>query len=204
MGTTIAITTCVVGAALISAPALPATAAAVAATPPPTRSAVTFSGELSAGQGFDRDFADGLRFALVPQRFGWEIVIRRKGRDENLARLTPPFHFVPNPRDIEGWHFRNADNTGPNEAGDRNVNAPGEVREFVFSPEVGATIDGPDATRSPTPAEIERVLQWGLGTLTILEYRLADLDPGKTARFEWMRFSVQLSWPPAPPPTPAP
>ena len=48
--------------------------------------------------------------------------------------LTPPWHLVPNPRYVEGWHFRNASNTGPN---DGSVNAPQETREFIFSPEVG-------------------------------------------------------------------
>jgi hypothetical protein len=163
---------------------------------PPARGTATYSGELAAGQAYTREFGEGLRFALVPRPLGWEIVVTRRGRDENLARLTPPFHFAPNPREIEGWHFRNADNSGPNEDGDKNVNAPGEVREFIFSPAVGATIDGPDAGRPPTPDEVDEVRRWGQGTLAILEYRLADLGPGKTARFAWMRFTVHLSWPP--------
>ena len=33
---------------------------------------------------------------------------------------------------IVGWHFRNFDNSGPNEVGPKNVNAPGKVREFYF------------------------------------------------------------------------
>jgi hypothetical protein len=182
----------------IAAAVLWASAVVPAIEPPATfsgRRAITLSGELEAGHGLDRELPDGLRFGLAPRPLGWEIVVGEKGREENLARLTPPLHFAPNPREIEGWHFRNADNTGPNEAGDKNVNAPGDVREFIFSPAVGATIDGPNAGRAPTPDEIEAIRSWGRGTLTILDYRLADLDAGKTARFEWMRFSVTLSWP---------
>jgi hypothetical protein len=177
--------------------ALAASEAVAAVEPPATpaaRRTVTFSAELQAGQRFERSFAIGLSFVLLPRRYGWEIVITQAGRDENLARLTPPFHAVPNPRDIEGWHFRNADNTGPNEVGDKNVNAPGEVRGFIFSPAVGATIDGRTAGRAPTPEEIGAVRRWGQATLTILAYRLADLGAGQTARFSWMRFSVTLSW----------
>ena len=52
--------------------------------------------------------------------------------------MTPPWHFVPNAREIEGWHFRNGDNTAPNDA---SVNALQELREFIFSPAVGRGIE---------------------------------------------------------------
>jgi hypothetical protein len=65
----------------------------------------------------------GWILSLVPGREGW-FQISVKGREqEDLSRLTPPWHFVPNPREIEGWHFRNDRNTGPN---DGSVNAPQE------------------------------------------------------------------------------
>ena len=101
---------------------------------------------------------------------------------------------MPNPRDIEGWHFRNADNSGPNEPGDKNVNAPGEKREFIFSPAVGRTIAGPEAKRSPTPEEIDAIRSLGRGKLRILDYQLKDLEPQKQARFQWMNFEVELSY----------
>lgn len=165
----------------------------------PARREATFSGRVAAGEEWRQRFGDGLAVVLAPRPLGWEIVVAQPGRDDNLARLTPPLHGAPNPRDVEGWHFRNSDNTGPNQAGDKNVNAPGEVREFIFSPAVGASIDGPGAGRAPTPEEIEAVRAWGRGTLAIHGYELADLAPGKTARFAWMSFTVQLNWPaPAP------
>ena len=158
------------------------------------RARLKFSGQVSAGESFVRNFGPSFTFHLVPSRLGWEIAVKDERGTENITRLTPPFHSVPNPREIEGWHFRNADNSGPNEAGDRNVNAPGEEREFIFSPAVGRTIDGPGANRNPTPEEIEIIRSFGKGKLTILEYRLADLEPGKQARFEWVRFEVEVSW----------
>jgi hypothetical protein len=147
-------------------------------------------GEVKRGEAFEYAFGPRFYFRLEPDPHGWLIVIRDERGNEDLSRLTPPFHFVPNPREIEGWHFRNADNTGPNESGEKNVNAPGLVREFIFSPEVGRTIDYP-----PKPEEIEKIKHFGRGELRILDYKLGDLVSGKRARFEWMRFDVDLSWP---------
>lgn len=161
---------------------------------PEDRSRITFSARISAGEALVKDFGPGFTFHLVPNPYGWEIFIKDDRGTENIARLTPPFHSVPNPREIEGWHFRNADNSGPNEAGDKNINAPGEKREFIFSPAVGRTIGGPNAGRSPGREAIEAIRSFGRGTLTILRYQLADLEPGKQARFQWMEFEVELSW----------
>jgi hypothetical protein len=154
-----------------------------------------FTGELAAGEAFEKTFGPGFCFRLEPNPHGWTIVVRGPRAAEDISRLTPPFHFIPNPRDIEGWHFRNRDNTGPNEPGEKNINAPGLVREFIFSPAVGKTIAGPEAKTSPTAAEIEQVKRFGRGKLMILDYRLTGLDPGKKAGFEWIRFEVELSWP---------
>jgi hypothetical protein len=151
---------------------------------------IIIRGEVKMGEAFEKAFGPGFHFRLEPDPHGWLIVIRDERGNEDLSRLTPPFHFVPNPREIEGWHFRNADNTGPNESGEKNVNAPGLVREFIFSPEVGRTIDYP-----PKPEEIEKIKHFGRGELTILDYKLGDLVSGKRARFEWMRFEVDLSLP---------
>jgi hypothetical protein len=163
----------------------------------PHQARTRITGEVSGGKVFEQTFAPGFYFCLDPTPFGWLIAVRDKRRTEDISRLTPPFHFVPNPREIEGWHFRNADNSGPNEAGEQNINAPGEIREFIFSPEVGKTVNGPDAKRQPTPEEIEQVGRFGRGKLKILDYRLGDLKIGQQAKFEWMRFEVDLSWPSA-------
>jgi hypothetical protein len=114
-----------------------------------------------------------------------------RGRErEDLSRLTPPWHFVPNPREIEGWHFRNCDNSGPN---DGTVNAPQELRDFIFSPEVGRGID---YNGSATTAEdVERVQAFGRGWLRITEYRLTPPSRGDRAAFEWFNFSACLTWP---------
>jgi len=153
-----------------------------------------FAGEAFAGKVFEQAFGPGFLFRLEPQPYGWTVVIRDQRGTEDISRLTPPFHFVPNPRDVEGWHSRNVDNSGPNEPGEKNVNAPGLLREFIFSPAVGQTIGSPNAQRKPTPEDIEAIRSFGEGKLLILNYGLTSLEPGKRARFEWMRFQVELSW----------
>jgi hypothetical protein len=111
--------------------------------------------------------------------------------EENLARLTPPFHFAPHPRIIEGWHFRNKDNTGPNRG---DVNAPQRVRDFIFSREVGRTIQGSDAEadHAPTEEEVERVGEDGRGVLTIEEMKLSKPKAGAQAAIESMKFTVAI------------
>ena len=112
--------------------------------------------------------------------------------DEDLARLTPPWHFAPNPREIDGWHFRNAQNNGPN---DGSVNAPRRFREFIFSPRVGRDIQGPDATTGPTVEEDAAVRAFGRGWLFIESYTLSPPRNGERAAFEALRFTACLTWP---------
>jgi hypothetical protein len=129
---------------------------------------------------------------LLPVNEGWFLTVTVKGReDEDLAALTLPLHFPPpNDRQIEGWHFRNADNTGPNDGG---VNAPQNLREFIFSPIVGRGIDG-DAN-TVTPADIEKVQAFGRGWLFIESYRLSPVRMGERASFETITFSACLTSP---------
>jgi len=55
----------------------------------------TFKGRVSQGKRFERPFGEQFVFVLEPMPGGWEIVIKEHGRDENLARLTPPFTLSP-------------------------------------------------------------------------------------------------------------
>lgn len=106
-----------------------------------------FEGAVKAGEPFRHDLWDGLRFELDPVGLGWRIAIRDTARpDQDLASLTPPYHFAPNPKDIEGWHFRNKANTGPNKG---DVNAPQEVRDFIFSPEGRGVLEIQEMTLTP-------------------------------------------------------
>jgi hypothetical protein len=116
-------------------------------------------------------------FALVPQEYGWSIDIS-KGQQHYLDGITGPAHFVPNPTDIEGWHFRNAANTGPNKG---DVNAPDETRDFLFSP------------RWPRCPNAEGLDKDGQGRLEITDMELGNLLPGKQANILMMKFTVKLT-----------
>jgi hypothetical protein len=165
--------------------------AAPACNPEPGRRAETISGEVVKGRLFTRSIAGGWILRLTPVDSGWLLSVSAKGREEeDLSRLTPPWHFVPNPREVEGWHFRNAGNTGPN---DGSVNAPQELREFIFSPEVGQSVD---YNGSATSAEdVARVRSFGRGWLFLNRYTLSPPRPGERAAFESLTFTACLTTP---------
>jgi hypothetical protein len=150
----------------------------------------TFSGRAQSGERFRRPFGGRFEFILEPIPAGWEIVIREHGRDENLARLTPPLHFVPNPRDIEGWHL----SENPSACTSRPYKAetgPASPRLFIFSPEVGKRIDSDKARTSPSQEEMEKIQRFGQGTLTIEDFGLRPQNDG-CPKIEWIRFAVRL------------
>jgi hypothetical protein len=148
----------------------------------------TFTGTVAAGDAYAKPFGSGLVFYLEPMEYGWVISIIQDHRD--ITALTPPLRG-PNPRDIEGWNFRNSQNTGPNQG---DVNVPQERRDFIFSPEGGTTIQGPVAHCSPTPEEIEHIRQWGNGSVSIDALRLDDPDPSQRAHILSMHFTATLRW----------
>ena len=126
-------------------------------------------GTVEDGKRFRQSFGPGFEFVLEPSPAGWEIVVREQGRDENLARLTPPLHFAPNPREIEAWHVVDAPPSCP-----RSYDAsagPPFPREFIFSPEVGRTITGPQATKSISPEDVIAVQRFGRGKFTIERFQ---------------------------------
>ena len=150
----------------------------------------SFAGLVARDGRFARDLWDGLRLELNPIPLGWEIAIRDTARpSENLARLTPPLHDVPNPRFIEGWHFRNKANTGPNQG---DVNAPQQRRNFIFSREVGRTIQGAGADHAVTEEEVERIAREGRGVLTIEGMKIVAAAAGGKAGIDSLRFTVAV------------
>jgi hypothetical protein len=143
------------------------------------------SGELIAGERFQADFGPNFTLSLTPTESGWSVSVLERGTSNDLSRLTIPFHFVPNPRQLDGWHFRNLANTTPN---DGDVNAPGRVREFCFWPCA-------KGLGNPTAEDVQSAYRFGRGTLEMLDYELTNLVPGKQAAFASLSFRVELSWP---------
>ena len=151
----------------------------------------TFTGQIVLGKRFRRPFGDRFELILEPMRpDGWEIIVKEIGRDENLARLTPPLHSIPNPRYIEGRHLLE----DPSGCATREYLAeagPANPREFIFSPVVGIGVAGPDAHRGVTAEEIEDIHRFGRGSLTIEKFRLQTGANGCPV-IEWIRFLVHL------------
>lgn len=131
------------------------------------------SPEVYGAHNFSQTLPNGWEFILSRAEHGWQVHVFANGVD--LTANTPPRHG-PNPREIYGWHFRNAGNTGPNMG---EVNAPQEMRAFVVAPDMAGLETAGD----------------GIGWLKVRDYGLSDLAPGETARMTYLEFEACVSWP---------
>jgi hypothetical protein len=168
---------------------------------------VRFSGEVLKGRNFERQVGANLFFRLVPDELGWSISMGNKAARENFCSVvTPPYRGM-NALRIEGWHFRNSDNSGPNEPGPKNVNAPQELREFYFVLNEANYRSAFDALQillwpySYSKQQIDAAegahakVRKGRGKLIIRDLKLNVLELGKQAGIERMTFDVELSFP---------
>jgi hypothetical protein len=161
----------------------------------------TFTGTVVRGRLFTQNLAPNLTFQLIPLEAGWEIwvgdpTIAHDPSPNFAMPVTPPFSGI-NARQIEGWHFRNLDNSGPNEAGEKNVNAPQELRPFCFVGNHGDFQSVQKAFAAGLPALADAVVTGAFpiykGTLTINELTLGNLLPDQQAWIEEMSFTVTLN-----------
>lgn len=173
----------------------------------------TFTGQVIRGDTFHQQINRYLLFCLTPNSVtdatGWTIYIvayTDTGCDNAThtynGLVSPPFHGV-NPILIEGWHFRNEDNSGPN---DGSVNAPQETRwfQFVLSEEDYQVVwpahlcSFRNMCDNLSPEEAENII-WAIpkaaGTLTITDLVLGNLVVGEQAWIESMSFTVELLLP---------
>jgi hypothetical protein len=172
-------------------------------SPTPTAASIKFRGKISRGQIVEKEIWNGLIFRLDPLEQGWEIWLGdQSGTDHNFSGVvTPPFHGM-NSRYIEGWHFRNSDNSGPNEVGEKNVNAPQDERGFCFLlNETDYQIAYLRLNDQLLSSEEERQeirekydsIELKRGTLRITELELGNLIANDRAWIEHMAFEVELS-----------
>ncbi len=181
-----------------------------AAPPTPDNSTYSFTGSVNRGERFEHVLPNGLVFSLIPTEYaelgwvGWMIQIAPPTEpDHNYAGVvTPPFRGV-NALQIIGWHFRNADNTGPNEG---SVNAPQEKRDFLFVTNEGdyqMAFSAVDCIMHPSQCEdmdnreafaIHENIPKSEGTLLITELELGNLIPEQQAWIEHMAFEVEIRW----------
>lgn len=135
--------------------------------------------EIYGHHNFAQKLPNGWEFLLSRAKWGWQIGVYADGHD--LTALTPP-RMGPNPREIYGWHFRNADNTGPNTG---EVNAPQDMRAFMVSPKLAGGVSIPDTLSRGD----------GMGWLRIERYGLSDLVSGKQASMSYLAFNACIRWP---------
>lgn len=153
---------------------------------------------VTGDNNFYQHLDNGWVFALQRADAGWSVRLYEHADTNNavdLTSMTPPFTSAPNPRDIFGWHFRNAANTGPN-TGD--VNAPQAMRSFLVSPALAGTGGFRPATDPNQPRLAEPGPDAGLGWLNVLDYGLANTPAGQPASMNYLEFDACISWPRAP------
>lgn len=175
----------------------------------------SFSGEVAGGATVVHQFAHDdqrFEFRLRPSSEGWIMWIGDPSNlDRNfLAAATPPFRDAVNPAVIQGWHFRNSDNSGPNEAGPKNVDAPQERRDFAFVLDSDGFVqaqkaleillrpgDHPEAAVARAQENFDRIPK-ATGTLRIDALELSNLEEGERAAIGRMAFTVSIDWPSRP------
>jgi len=168
-------------------------------------------GEVSRGDTIVHQFehhGTQYEFRMVPAGGGWTVWIGDPAqRDRNyVTAVTPPFRGV-NPAVIQGWHFRSADNSGPNKPGNGNVNAPQKERRFAFvldgagyqaAREAVEILLAPDSRPAAEIKEAEIRLAKvprANGVLWIEAMELGNLVEGEQAHIERMAFRIRLHLP---------
>lgn len=185
--------------------------------PPDTTERLVTRGTVIRDQVFSWQIGARLFFHLVPSGLGWTMSVSStegvaSGSEDTVAGrnfagiVTPPYRGM-NSLDIEGWHFRNADNSGPNSADSLGVNAPQMTRGFGFvlndSDYLKAlaalqTMLWPGSATEDELVEASRIhnaIIKGEGTLVIRRLWLNNLVPGKQAGIDSMIFDVEIRLP---------
>lgn len=168
-------------------------------------------GEVQRGDTVVHPFEhDGRKFELrlLPMGHGWSIWIGDPMyRDRNhVVVVTPPFSGV-NPSVIQGWHFRNADNTGPNKPGEGKVDAPGKTRKFGVvldgagyqaareALEILSMPDGKDKAEIRSAEKRLAALPTAGAVVEIEALELGNLVQGEQAWIQRMAFRLRIDLP---------
>lgn len=165
----------------------------------PKATETDFQAHILRSEKFQRNIGNGLIFQLIPDEYGWsiEIVPESGGGDipygDFASIATPPYRGI-NALQIQGWHFRNTNNTAPN---DGSVNAPQEIRDFQF------VLNKTDAYTMSVAIEqftSGKTLDFspnvfvGQGHLEIMNLELGNLTPGVQAWIESIDVKVHIDF----------
>jgi len=164
----------------------------------------SFSGEVKRGQSFQKKITQGLVFCLTPSSFwvengGWDLNISDEIGEtcgDNFAGIvTPPFRGGDNATFIQGWNFRNENNTGTSEANAITANSMTRYFSFVFNQSDYEAIFN-DSFNLSTDNNIDASeILTSRGVLTIVDMRLSNLVPNEIAWIESMKFEVKIYLP---------
>jgi hypothetical protein len=172
---------------------------------------LSFRGEVSANQAFERRLGDGLLFRLVPkgEQFGWdiEVVPDRPGdssQSEYVWVVTPPYHFW-NPRYLDASYGMSASEAV--RSSPRNFNFVLNEEQYKKAADVVAlaVTSHPQSDKRSTE-EFEKESQDAAkalfkfpvakGRLIILKSRTGTSDEsGKQGFIKWLEFRVDLRVP---------
>jgi hypothetical protein len=172
---------------------------------------LSFTGEVSAGQAFAREFGKKLAFRLNPgtAHSGWTIEVIP---DEQTGSGSAEYVWVVNPP-YRSYNVRYLDTSYGTTAKEAVENSPRDfnfvVNEQQFKRASGlvemAIMSRPQSDRKSQP-EIDRestdairelgAIAVAKGRLTILDSRIADAtDKGGPGSIEWLKFKVELHVP---------
>jgi len=168
--------------------------------------ALRLHGEVHRPQKFEKEIGQGLVLRLAPSDYGWNIEVGPKDNDEDYIRcVNGPFHGIT-PYQIEGWLFRNDDNTAPRGPSELLTPAIGQKREFHF------VLTAEDQKKScadldkmlyiydeNNPEHLAAANRFGMyaggdGSLTITSMTLGNLKPGEQAWIETMQFEATFTF----------
>jgi len=129
---------------------------------------------------------------LEPIQYGWRIYVGEKNRSENLAQSAL---FDYHDTNIEGWHFRNEDNT---DSGHVHGDAYSQDDRELYFPRVGETISVPQTINQTNMEDIwqmgDRIAAFGQGEFKITQMKLSPPRLHETATIEEMNFQCKLTW----------
>src|ERR1700730_11675393 len=172
---------------------------------------LSFRGEVSANQAFERRFGDSLVFRLVPkgEQFGWDIeVVPDRPEDTSQSEytwvVTPPYHFW-NPRYLDASYGMSASEAV--RSSPRNFNFVPNEKQYKKAADLVAlaVTSHPQsdkrsaeefASESQDAANALFKFPVAKGRLIILKSRTGTSDEsGKQGFIKWLEFRVDLRVP---------
>lgn len=165
----------------------------------------TFSGQATRGQAYSQDITQGLVLCLTPDNFwqkdgGWRINVSDKiGEpcDDNFAGIaTPPFRGGDNATFIQGWQFRNDNNTATAVTAENHAHLYTRDFNFVFNVrDYQELFDSEFNLPAINTVDVTKIKS-SRGSLTITDIKLGNLIPNERPWIESMKFEVKIYLPP--------